>query len=261
MKNELEITLSSRRPLTESFAKEQITALSQFGGGLMRPDKVSEFEPIRTPFNPADLSGPVQWLAKPQGEFFYRKGSPIHLSGEMWNRTLPPTSRFPSPLFSNYWTGRFDGKWVERIGIQKVEDFLSEMFRITGSDFALLTTGVDRKAKNQGPMSHSYQGFDLASGVPGLYWVNLFSDELAGWLGLSGFPKELAVSKRLPGGGVLLKFCESPDHCRDVDVLQKQRAAIEWLGAERFFDIRSPDRKLDTPDWDHMSLRSVEPVG
>ena len=145
------------------------------------------------------------------------------MAGEMWNRTLPPTSRFPSPLFSNYWTGRFDGKWATRVGIKKVEDFVSEMFRATDSDFALLTTEVDRRAKNQGPAYYSYRGFDLGSGIPGLYWINWFSDELAGWLGLGGFPKELAISKTLRGGGVSLKFCESPDHCRDIDVLQKQR--------------------------------------
>jgi hypothetical protein len=38
MKNELEMTLSSRRILTEPVVREQITALSDFGGGLMRPD-------------------------------------------------------------------------------------------------------------------------------------------------------------------------------------------------------------------------------
>lgn len=243
------MTLSSRRILTEPLAREQITALSSFGGGLMRPDKCGPFEPIRTPFDPADISEPTRWLAEAQGRFFYRKGRPAHVAGEMWNRTLPPTSHFPSPLFSNYWTGRFDGKWAVRVGIEKVEDFVSEMFRATDSDFALLTAEVDRKAKNQGPASYSYTGYDLAAGVPGLYWINLFSDKLAAWLGLSGFPKELAVSKTLPGGGVSLKFCESPERCRDIDVLQKQRAAIDWLGAERFFDIRNPDRKLDTPDW------------
>ena len=55
------------------------------------------------------------------------------------------------------------------------------------------------------------------------------------------------------GSGVSLRFCESPEHCRDVDVLQKQRAAIEWLGSEKFFDIRIPDLKLDIPDWQHIS--------
>jgi hypothetical protein len=252
VKNELEMTLSSRRSLTESVAREQITPLSEFAHGLMRPDKASEFEPIKTPFDSADLKSPVQWLAKPQGAFFYRQGRPIHLSGEMWNRSLPPTSRFASPLFSNYWTGSFDGKWAIHVGIEKVEDFVSEMFRVTGSDFALLTTGADRKAKNQGPMSYSYLGHDLASGVPGLYWINWFSDDLAGWLRLSTIPKELAPLERLACGGWLLKFCESPEHCRDIGVLQKQHAAIEWLGAEKFFDIRFPDRKPDTPDWGKM---------
>ena len=168
----------------------------------------------------------------------------------------PPASQ--PRRFSNYWTGRFDGKWAVHVGIEKVEDFVSEMFRVTGSDFALLTTGADRKAKNQGPMSYSYLGHDLALGVPGLYWTNLFSDDLAGWLGLSTIPKELAALKRLACGGWLLKFCESPDHCRDIDVLQKQRAAIEWLGAEKFFDIRFPDRKLDTPAWYRTPFRNVE---
>jgi hypothetical protein len=252
MKNELEMTLSSRRILTEAVAREQITALSDFGDGLMRPDKCGDAEPIRTPFDQSDISEPIRWLSETHSRFFYRKGRPAHVCGEIWNRTLPPNSRFPSPLFSNYWTGRFDGNWGVRVGIEKVEDFVSEMFRATGSDFALLTTGVDRKAKNQGPMSYSYQGFDLASGVPGLYWINLFSDELAGWLGLNEIPKELATLNRLVGGGWLLKFCESPERCRDVDVLQKQRAAIEWLGSQRFFDIRFPDRKLETPDWNHI---------
>jgi hypothetical protein len=149
MKNELEMTISSRRILTELVARDQITALCDFGGGLMRPDKCGEFEPIRIAFDPADISEPTRWLAEPQGNFFYRKGRPAHVAGEMWNRTLPPTSRFPSPLFSNYWTGRFDGKWATRVGIKKVEDFVSEMFRATDSDFALLTTEVDRRAKNK----------------------------------------------------------------------------------------------------------------
>jgi hypothetical protein len=247
MKNELEMKLFSRRPITEAVAREQITALSDFSGGLMRPDKAGEFEPIKTPFDSADIHEPIRGLAKPHGTFFYRKGSPIHLSGEMWNRTLPPTSRFPSPLFRNNWTGRFDGKWAVRVGIEKVENFVSEMFRATGSDFALLTTGVDLRAKNTNATMYSYQGLNLESGVAGLYWINLFSDELAGWLGLNGIPGELATLKRLACGGWLLKFCESPDHCRDIDVLQKQRVAIEWLGSEKFFDIRLPDRKLATP--------------
>src|SRR5437763_6703667 len=109
--------LFSRRSLTDSVAREQITALSDFGGGLMRPDKCSESEPIKTPFDPADISEPVRWLAKPGGEFLYQKGRPIQVSGGMRNYTRPSAARFPSPPFTNYWTGYFDGKWAYRVGI------------------------------------------------------------------------------------------------------------------------------------------------
>lgn len=258
MRNELAMRLFSRRSLTESVAKEQITALSDFGGGLMRPDKCSEFEPIRTQFDPSDISKPIRWLAKPHGEFFYRKGRPAYVTGEMWNLTHPPTARFPSPQFTNYWTGQFDGKWAHRVGIEKVEYFLAEMFHVTGSDFGLLTTEVDLKAKNRPANSYSYAGMDLATGVPGLYWINFFSDELAGWLGLNNLPKELAALKTLTSGGVSLKFCESPEDSRSLETLEKQRVAINWLGPEKFFDIRSPDRKADTPDWKHAPSRNTE---
>ena len=258
MKNELAMSLFSRRSLTESVTREQITALSDFGGGLMRPDKCSEHEPIRTPFDPIDISGPIQWLAKPHGRFFYRKGRPAHVTGEMWNLTHSLTARFPSPLFTNYWTGQFDGKWAHRVGIEKVEDFLAEMFRVTASDFSLLTTEVDLKAKNRPANSYSYAGMNLATGVPGLYWINFFSDGYAEWLGLHELPRELALQEKLAGGGVSLKFCKSAEDCRSLDVLQKQRTAIEWLGPQRFFDIRFPERKLEVPNWDHTPTVKVD---
>src|SRR5579872_4026719 len=243
MRNELSMRLFSRRVLTASVAREQITALSDFDGGLMRPDKCSEVEPIKTPFDPADISNPIQWLAKPHGEFFYRKGRPVHVSGAMWNLTRSPAARFPSPIFANYWTGEFDGPWAARVGISKIEDFVSEMFRVTASDFGLLTSEVDLQAKNRAAGTFSYEGMSLVSGVPGLYWTNFFSKELAEWLGLHDFPKELATSNGLAGGGLVLKFCESSDECRNIEVLQRQRAAIEWLGPEKFFDIHFPGRK------------------
>jgi hypothetical protein len=260
MKNELAMVLRSRRTLTQSVAREQITALSEFGDGLMRPDKCSEFEPIRTPFDPADISKPIQWLAKPHGEFFYRKGRPVYASGEMWNLTHSPTARFPSPLFTSKWTGSFDGKWVGRIGVEKVEAFVVEMFRVTGSDFGLLTSEIDLKAKNTIATSLSYKGLDPARGVPGLYWINFFSDAYADWLSLRELPRELAVLEKLAGGGVLLRFCESPDDCRGLEVLEKQRASMEWLGPQRFFDNRFPDRKLEAPDWDKLPLPIEEPA-
>jgi hypothetical protein len=123
------------------------------------------------------------------------------------------------------------------------------MFRVTGSDFGFLTSELDENAKNQPAPNCSYKGLDPATGVPGLYWINLFSDEYANWLGLHELPRELALLEKLVGGGVSLKFCKSAEDCRSLEVLQKQRTAIEWLGPQRFFDIRFPDRKLEVPNW------------
>jgi hypothetical protein len=249
MKSELEMMLLSRRSLTDMVARMQIEALSDCCGGLMQPDKCGEVEPIRTLFDPADISKPIEWLAQPFGEFFYQKGRPIQVSGQMWNLDRGPDSRFPSPLFTNKWTGQFDGKWAKKVGIEKIEAFLSEMFRVTGSDFGFLTSELDENAKNQPAPNCSYKGLDPATGVPGLYWINLFSDEYANWLGLHELPRELALLEKLVGGGVSLKFCKSAEDCRSLEVLQKQRTAIEWLGPQRFFDIRFPDRKLEVPNW------------
>jgi hypothetical protein len=258
MKNTLVMTLFSRQVLTASLARRQIAGLSDFRRGLMRPEKWSEAEPIRTPFDPADIGAPVKSLSEPHGEFFYRKGSPVHLSGEIWNLTHPPTARFPSPLFVNYWTGRFDGTWAAQVGLENVQQFVSEMFQITGSDFGLLTTEVDLKAKNTNAKSYSYQGLKLEAGIPGLYWINFFSDAFANWLGLHDFPRELAVSNPLTSGGLSLKFCQSPEGCREIDILNKQKTAIDWLGPEKVFDIRFPARQLSALDWDQIATTAED---
>ncbi len=79
-----------------------------------------------------------------------------------------------------------------------------EMFRMTRADFGFLTTGVDLRAKNTNAAMYSYQGLNLESGVPGLYWINFFSGEFAERLGLRIFPRDL-----LNRSGQLAEECHS----------------------------------------------------
>jgi hypothetical protein len=58
MKNELEMKLFSRRFLTESIVRQQITALSDFSGGLMRTDKCDEGD--RKTGSPAPAATPTR---------------------------------------------------------------------------------------------------------------------------------------------------------------------------------------------------------
>jgi hypothetical protein len=257
MKNSLEFVLFSRHSLTESIARRQIAILVNFDGGIVCPDKWGTFEPLKTPFDAGDMSIPVKKLAEPHGDFLYRKGKPIQVQGEIWNRTHPPTARFPSPLFTNYWTGRFDGNWVDRVGLQRVQECVHQMFRASGADFGFLTTEVDKKAKNTTAQVFSYMGMNLEDGVPGLYWLNLFSHGFAHWLGGDTFPRELAETTFSDESGISIVFAASPQRCRDIEVLQKQRAAIEWLGSEKFFNIHSPNRKLHPPNWESIPVPNV----
>jgi hypothetical protein len=270
MKDQLAIRLFSRQELAEAIAERQIAVLSNGGGGLMRPDKCSRFEPIQTPFDPSKIDEAVTWLSAPAGTFMYRKGRPANVTGVMWNRSNPElwerdtrgkpirriSPRFPPPLFINYWTADFDSKWAVSIGLEKVVDLAIEMFEASGSDFGLLTALADLNAKNidQGETgaSISYQGLDPANGLPGLYWINLFSAPLASWLKLRELPQNLAKMKSVGRSGVLLQFGTSPSECSGGEVLDQQREVIERLGPQRFFDIRSPDGKLDAPPWNDL---------
>lgn len=277
MRNELAMRLFSRRPLTPHAAKDQIAALSNLCKGLMRPEKCSQFEPIRNPFNHSDIGEPIRWLSAPAGSFMYRKGRPTVVTGVMWNLSSPDLSErdntgkpirrlyppFPPPAFVNYWTADFDGTWANRVGIEIIASFASAAFDVSGADFGLLTTLADLNAKNylmiqEGPVqSMSYKGLDPARGVPGLYWTNFFSREFAKWLGLGGLLEDLATMKSLAGGGTLLQFGESASDCGTPETLVGQRLAIEALGPQKFFDIRFPDRNLDAPNWG----RAVPPNG
>lgn len=256
MNHRLVFALFSRQCLTESIAQQQMAALVSFDRGIMSPDKWGTFEPLKMPFNIENFSIPVECLAKPGGSFFYRKGKPIQISGEIWNLTHPPMARFPSPLFANYWTGRFEGGWVEKVGIRTVEDCVYEMFRTSGSDFGFLTTEEDLKAKNTSARHYSYQGMKLEKGLPGLYWLNLFGPGFASWLGVDTFPSQLAESTIERGDIWSFRFSATPERCRDIDILQRQRATIEWLGSDRFFDMRSPERELSSPEWDSIPTPS-----
>lgn len=262
MKTEIAMRLFSTRIITPEVASEQINALSDFEHGLFRPEKFGEVEPLRKVFDPTNLAEAVQSLGKPHGTFIYKQGRPARILGIIWNlysasRMLDDHSggfvpSHPHPLFCSHWTFDFDGKWVNRVGLDKVVRFSEAMFDLSGADFGFLTSLDDLTAKNY-VKGVERQGLDPALGVPGLYWLNLFSARYGEWLGLDRLPTEIGHKHRGANEGLVLQFGASPDMCRDLNVLETEHQAIEFLGEHRFFDIRRPNRKLDAPDWTALS--------
>jgi hypothetical protein len=249
MKNPISMAMFSRRALTRETAGEQLDFLSSFEGGLLCPDTCSQYEPIRTSFDPGNIVDPVSWLAKPHGSFFYKKGKPAVLRGEVWNLMHSIDAKAPSPLFCSRWTARFSGSWVQKIGEERLATFVGQLLHVTGSDFGLLTSESDFKAKNIDATGFSYKGLDLAAGVPGLYCLNFLSRELASWLRLEELPQEFASVVEWQKACVVLKFSDSLVDARNPEVLRRQSDAIVWMGRDKFFDVHHPDRELLAPKW------------
>jgi hypothetical protein len=210
-------------------------------------------------FDPANIAEAVRGLGKPQGTFIYKQGRPAQILGIIWNlhsavRMLDDHSggfvqSHPPPLFCNHWTFDFGGKWVKSVGLDKVVGFAQAMFNLSGADFGFLTSLEDLTAKNYIGAGMERQGLDPAVGVPGLYWLNLFSARYAEWLELDRLPTGIADKGHLAGTSTVLRFGANPDTCRDPDVLGTQSRAIQFLGERRFFNIRRPSRELEAPDW------------
>jgi hypothetical protein len=260
MKPELAMRLFSRQTLTSPQAERQINALGSFRNGLFCPDKCSAFEPISNGFTPPNITEPVRWLSRPSGTFMYRQKSPAKVTGVMWNLSRPDlcdtdksgrrtklAPRHPQRLFSNYWTADFDGLWVKKVGLDTTLSFVSEMFAVSGSDFGLFTALEDLNRKNYlvrqvgNGQAMSYEGLDPAHGVPGLYWITLFSRSFASWLGIRKSITSSGLISEIPAG-FMLRFSETPDSCQSEETLNVQKCLISELGERRFFDIHRPLR-------------------
>jgi len=266
MKNPLVMDLYSARSWTPDFASEQINALSNFENGLVRPDRCDTAEPVRRPFDPTNIKEPVRWLSTPGIAFVFRKGKPACIAGEVNNRLhrelwtidedkrrVPLKPKFPPPLFTCRWMVWFDRSWSRKIGYTKLKAFAAEMFRVSRAEFGFLTTEEDYKARNflvtrEGQLTRErFVGADPEHGMPGLYWITLFGSQLTEWLGREKLSAGPGSVEPLAGDGTLLQFGESPDTCRSPEVLAQQRIIIERLGEQRFFDITSPGRTLESP--------------
>jgi hypothetical protein len=88
-------------------------------------------------------------------------------------------------------------------------------------------------------------GADLDSGLPGIYWLTAFGSSLAKKLGNDSF-SALPVYEVLDfgDGGKAILLRESPYEPSVAERLKQDRTVAQELGAEYFFDIEHPDKRL-----------------
>jgi hypothetical protein len=267
MNKNLKMQLYSEVEITASRARRQIEALSDFEGGVFRPQKCDTSEPLKELFNPSDISEPIRWLMQPGADFKFKSSKPFKTEGFISNRHYPPMwtkerpngpliplkPKHPEPRFINSWTMWIDSAALRKLGVDLLTSFMVQMFMSSQAEYGFLTSEGDHEAKNflvkqlpSGATSSKFVGTDPEWGVPGLYWLNLFGPKYAAWLGtrIDSVP---GVVKPIEGGGISLEFGASPEEAEAEAVLMHEREAIQILGSEKFFDIRQPERQPISP--------------
>ena len=259
MKNDLVLWLFSSKVSTRAFASLQVQLLSEFDSGVFRPERFGAYEPLRNVFNPHDMDSAIVGLAAPQGSFLFKRSKPYRISGEIWNRYYPEVSSdsvgalssqiSPPPFFSTVWTMDFAGAMAKRKdGMDQLVSFAQEVFNLSCADFAFLTTLEDLEKKNYlGKIQRC--GTDPFIGLPGLYWMNLFSHRYADWLGIDRVAPSIIIQLFSSRGSKILRFGDTAENCRSTDVLEAQEAVARRLGLNKVFDINDIARVLAAPDW------------
>lgn len=262
----LKMMLFSAERLTQETAQLQIKALSEFENGLFRPEKCNLGEPLREKFDPNDLREPVRWLSQPGGQFNFKKTKPFHVQGyiinrcrrQLWTRDrkgellIPIIPKFPEPQLTIQWIVRVESKAFIFKGAELLKRFLVEMFLASKSEYGFLTADDDHEHKNYlvvdngKTITSKFVGDDPEWGIPGLYWCNIFGHVYTQWLSpeLLNIP---ALVEPISNGGTFVQFGASPEMWHSPEILDLQQKTMFLLGKNKFFDIRNPERRVETP--------------
>ena len=253
---ELLLKLFSRKPLDHDAARNAIAFVSEYCGGVLRPQECGVYEPFE-PFQPGGLERYAGWLAHPGGEFCFRRpAEPFPLQGCISNLLLSEVATVPPPTFCTRWSMRIGMSVIASNGPEFVEQLLRDACRTPHADYGFVATDRDYRAKHfvsvrEGVSEvQQYVGEDPEQGIPGLYWMNLFGPVYVDYFGkekLAALSDQAAVVF-LDDGTACLRFGKLPEESHAAVILDHQRAVIRILGEAAFFDRGYSERELDVPD-------------
>jgi hypothetical protein len=204
------------------------------------PTHFGGFEPLRTPFDPADTLSPAQMLSDRPRDLFLKRSRPSMEASFTWmnDRERPWI-----------WTLRVASGWMKpsTCGPERFVQFLLQMCTRFPPVFAFCATNGDLARKHT--LRSTKTGDDLGTrgmllnpgdGLPGAYWWTFFGPELVSFFGHERLLNLRAQQKfdcGKSGIGILLQ--ESPldgdiEHRQDIE-----SSVVTALGAQYFFDIAS----------------------
>jgi hypothetical protein len=239
----LEITLYTTHKLDSAAKAEDFLRLMITGGGPFSPIRFDDAEPIRKVLDIQNLQPAVNLLnRKPDygfGDIFLRGKKFKSISWISWNDALKAqTWRFYLHL----------SFFRRRSAVSELLDFFKNLSGIAPILFAGAASDRDWHAKHyitaqeEGCETTRKVGIELASCLPGVYWLTVFGSQLTGFFGaekLRGLPVEQTLE--LESGEIALALTADP--LLEDELRRRERLVLNELGAERFFDIHNPEKR------------------
>ncbi|MFN8635247.1 MAG: hypothetical protein U0893_15460 [Chloroflexota bacterium] len=90
-------------------------------------------------------------------------------------------------------------------------------------------------------------GIDRSSSLPGLYWLNFVGRSYRDFIGLDKLSTAPAFEAREIGDGVLIGLADDPRSWSTPEYQRRERAVLDHIGTEYFFDRSQPDRRTTAP--------------
>ncbi|MBU0985150.1 MAG: hypothetical protein KKA42_14845, partial [candidate division Zixibacteria bacterium] len=136
--------------------------------------------------------------------------------------------------------------------------FFIDLSQISKADFGFMSMEEDAERKNHWvTLSEDgqwrrrvFKGVDIESGLPGIYFANVIGKDYVDWLGRDKFRTLPCHTQRdLDDGSIFVQTAGDLDYYLQPDGSAKDRAIIQHLGKDAFFDILQPERKARVPDF------------
>ena len=215
-------------------------------GGHFVPMSFSAYEPIRTKFDPEDLSKPSALLSETSHELLLKRSKPRWTAYVYWfrGRTRPW-----------FWTFDFGAEWTKGNKPKEIVDFLIDLCADFPPVFASGGLSADwfdkhdvKDSKTGAFQKSAGANFNPGTGLPGIYWFNFFGEELIAHFGRTSLMRLdglVIVSEKSNGIGFLPY--ETPDHQDAAWRRACERQIVEILGEQYFFNLAKAAGKR--PRW------------
>jgi hypothetical protein len=195
--------------------------------------------------------------------------TPATPSGELWveRRTRPEMStcriawiRGPYTPFSSPWYHIDAAYMQEPAHLEAWLDLCRSLLEFHDAWFAAICLDDEWDDHNyltykkrqlpdwpQGYDAGHSVGTELQEGIPGVYWGTYFGSFYVDWFGRDRFDTLPCVKKQeLSRGGILFTTALTPFEWNKPETRATQRAVMNHLGADAFFDMQALRAKMST---------------